>query len=163
MLVLYWQVALNVLDMEIFTLEDDIKVFCETAKSFPDGILKAHQELESILTCSKQRRYFGISSRNAKGIIIYDAAAEEIYQGEAEELGCEKFMIQSGQYISMMIEDYINDITAIAKAFQLLITYPGIDPEGYCIEWYLNEKDVRCMVRLVKEAQPVSLAEKQQK
>ena len=149
MVVLNWQVALNVLDMEIFTLEDDIKVFCETAKSFPDGILKAHQELESILTCAKQRRYFGISSRNAKGIIIYDAAAEEIYQGEAEELGCEKFVIQSGQYISMLIEDYAKDITAIAKAFQLLIAYPDIDPEGYCIIWYLNEKDVRCMVRLI--------------
>jgi len=136
--------------MEMFTLENDIKVFCETAKSFPDGILKAHQELESIISFSKQRRYFGISNRNAKGIIIYDAAAEEIYQGEAEELGCEKFVIQSGQYISLLIEDYINDIAAIAKAFHLLIAYPGSDPEGYCIEWYLNEKDVRCMIRLVK-------------
>jgi len=135
--------------MEKFRLEDDIKVFCETAKSFPEGIMEARKELESILTCYKQRRYFGISSRNAKGIIIYDAAAEEIYQGEAEELGCEKFVIRSGQYISILIEDYINDIAAIAKAFQLLIAYPGIDSEGYCIEWYLNEKDVRCMVRLI--------------
>lgn len=149
--------------MEKFTIEEDIKVFCETAKSFPGGIIEAHKELHSIITSSAERRYFGISRPNTKGIIIYDAAAEEIYQGEAEELGCEKFMIQSGQYISLLIEDYVHDITAIANAFQLLITYPGIDPAGYCIEWYLNEKDVRCMVRLVKEAQPVSPAEKQQK
>ena len=141
--------VLNELGMEKFTIEEDIKVFCETAKSFPEGIVEAHKELESILSCSKQRRYFGISSRNAKGIVNYDAAAEEIYQGEAEELGCEKFVIQSGQYISILIEDYIADIKAIAKAFQLLIAYPGIDPEGYCIEWYLNEKNVRCMVRLI--------------
>jgi len=134
--------------MEKFTLEDDIKVFCETAKSFPDGIIKAHQELESILTCSKQRRYFGISSRNAKGIITYDAAAEEIYQGEAEELGCEKFVIESGQYISLLIENYASDIPAIGKAFQQLTDYPDTDPQGYCIEWYLNETDVLCMVRL---------------
>ena len=134
--------------MEKFTLEDDIKVFCETAKSFPDGIMEAHKELESIISCSKQRRYFGISSRNAKGIIIYDAAAEEIYQGEAEELGCEKFVIESGQYISLLVENYVSDVPAIVKAFQLLMAYPGIDPQGYCIEWYLNEKDVRCMVRL---------------
>ena len=86
--------------MENFTLVEDIKVFCETAKSFPEGFMEARKELESILTCAKQRRYFGILSRNAKGIIIYDAAAEEIYQGEAEELGCEKFVIQSGQYIA---------------------------------------------------------------
>ena len=134
--------------MEKFTLEDDIKVFCETAKSFPDGIIEAHKELESIISCSKQRRYFGISSRNAKGIITYDAAAEEIYQGEAEELGCEKFVIESGQYISLLIENYVSDVSAIVKAFQLLMAYPGIDPQGYCIEWYLNEKDVMCMVRL---------------
>ena len=135
--------------MEKFTLEDDIKVFCETAKSFPDGIMQAHKELESIISCSKQRRYFGNSNRNSKGIIIYDAAAEEIYQGEAEELGCEKFVIESGHYISLLIENYISDIPAIAKAFQQLTEYPGTDPEGYCIEWYLNEKDVRCMVKLV--------------
>jgi len=136
--------------MEKFTLVDDIKVFCETAKSFPDGIIEAHKELESIITCSKQRRYFGISSRNAKGIIIYDAAAEEIYQGEAEELGCEMFVIESGQYISLLIEDYISDIPAIARAFQQLMAFPDIEPQGYCIEWYLNEKDVRCMVRLIQ-------------
>jgi len=147
--------------MEKFTIEEDIKVFCEPAKSFPGGIIEAHKELHSIITSSAERRYFGISRPDAKGIIIYDAAAEEIYQGEAEELGCEKFVIQSGQYISLLIEDYVNDITTIAKAFQLLISYPGIDPEGYCIEWYLNEKDVRCMVRLVKEVQPVIPAEKQ--
>ena len=134
--------------MEKFTLEDDIKVFCETAKSFPDGIMEAHKELESIISCSKQRRYFGISSRNSKGIITYDAAAEEIYQGEAEELGCEKFVIESGQYISLLIENYVSDVSAIVKAFQLLMAYPGIDPQGYCIEWYLNENDVMCMVRL---------------
>jgi len=136
--------------MEKFTIEEDIKVFCETAKSFPDGIVKAHEELESIITCSKQRRYFGISSPNAKGIIIYKAAAEEIYQGEAEELGCEKFVIERGQYISLLIEDYIRDISAIGKAFHLLTGHPDIDPEGYCLEWYLNEKDVRCMVRLIR-------------
>lgn len=135
--------------MEKFTLEDDIKVFCETAKSFPDGIMKAHQELHSIIPSSAERKYFGISRLNGKGIIIYKAAAEEIYQGEAEELGCEKFMIESGPYISLLIEDYLGDIQLIGKAFQLLTAYPGIDPEGYFIEWYLNEKDVRCMVKLI--------------
>jgi hypothetical protein len=29
-----------------------------------------------------------------------------------------------------------------------LLTQPNIDPNGYCLEWYLNGKDVRCMVRL---------------
>ncbi len=135
--------------MEKFTLVDDIKVFCETAKSFPDGIIKAHQELESIITCSKQRRYFGIFEINEKGGIIYNAAAEEIYQGEAEELGCDTFIIESGQYIYLLVEDYHSDLTAIGKAFQLLKAFPGVDPQGYYIVRYLDDKDARCMVRLV--------------
>jgi len=135
--------------MEKFTLEDDIKVFCETAKSFPGGIMDAHKELESIIACSKQRRYFGILSTNVKGVIVYKAAAEEIYQGEAEELGCETILIESGKYICLVFEDYIRNIPDVEKAFQLLDAYPGIDPEGYCIEWYMNEKDVRYMVKLV--------------
>jgi len=135
--------------MEKFTIEDDIKVFCETAKSFPGGIMDAHKELESIIACSKQRRYFGVLNTNTKGVIIYKAAAEEIYQGEAEELGCETILIVSGKYISLVFEDYIRNIPDIEKVFQLLEAYPGIDPEGYCIEWYINEKDVRYMVKLI--------------
>jgi len=143
------QVALKELDMEKFTLVDDIKVFCETAKSFPDGIIKAHRELESIITCSKLRRYFGILGPNEKGVIVYNAAAEEIYQGEAEELGCETFIIESGQYVYLLVEDYRSDLTAIVKAFQLLKASPGVDSQGYDIVRYLNDKDARCMLRLV--------------
>jgi len=136
--------------MEIFTLDNDVKVFCETAKSFPDGILKAHEELRAIIPFSAERRYFGISGPNEKGVIIYNAATEEIYQGEAEELGCETFIIESGRYISMLIHDYTNDVQTILNAFQKLSAYPDIDPEGYSIEFYLNEKDVRCMIRLIR-------------
>jgi hypothetical protein len=135
--------------MEIFTLDNDVKVFCETAKSFPDGILKAHQELQSIVPFSDQRRYFGISYPNEKGVIIYNAATEEIYQGEAEEFGCETFIIESGRYISVMINDFMSHVESIGEAFHQLTSQPDIDPEGYCIEFYLNEKDVRCMVRLI--------------
>ena len=134
--------------MEEITLEEDIKVFCETAKSFPDGIMEAHRELHSIVPLPDERRYFGISRPNDKGIIIYQAAAEEIYQGEAEELGCNTFVIKGGKYISLLVPDYINDVQGIRKAFQKLTSHPGIDPNGYCIELYLNEKDVKCMIRL---------------
>ena len=136
--------------IEIFTLDNDIKVFCETAKSFPDGIAKAHEELRSIVPFSDERRYFGISRPNEKGVIIYLAATEEVYQGEAEEYGFETFIIESGRYISLLVPDFIDNVQKIVKAFQMLIVYPGIDPEGYCIEFYLNERDVRCMVRLIR-------------
>ena len=44
----------------------------------------------------------------------------------------------------------INVLCVTAKSFpdQMLISQPDIDPNGYCLEWYLNDMDVRCMVRL---------------
>ena len=32
------------------------------------------------------------------------------------------------------------------KAFEKLISYPNIDTSGYCIEWYYNDNDVKCMI-----------------
>jgi len=42
----------------------------------------------------------------------------------------------------------MKDLQSIGKAFHELISQPEIDPNGYCLEWYLNQSDVRCMVRL---------------
>lgn len=42
----------------------------------------------------------------------------------------------------------MEDIQRIGNAFEKLLSQPGLDPEGYCVEWYFNDKDIRCMVRL---------------
>lgn len=134
--------------MENFILEQAIKVFCVTATSFPDGIKSAHETLHSLVPFSNERKYFGLS-RPENGVIIYKAAAEEKKAGEGESLGCETIVIKSGRYICLTVLDFMNDITAIGKAFQELLTRPDLDPEGYCVEWYLNEKDVKCMIRII--------------
>jgi hypothetical protein len=133
--------------MEKFTLDKSIKVFCITAKSFPDGVMEAHRKLHELVPLLSQRRYFGIS-RPDKGVIIYKAAAEELEDGEAEKLGLEPFVIKSGEFISITIPDFAKDMQSIGRAFKELLASPDIDPDGYCLEWYLNEKDVRCMVPL---------------
>jgi len=134
--------------METFFLDSDIKVLCVTAKSFPNGIMEAFDKLHSFVPFGEKRRLFGISRPNKQGIIIYKAALEEIYQGEAEKFGCESFVIQKGKYIYLDRTDYAKDISGMGEAFHELISQPNIDPNGYCLEWYLNEKDVRCLVRL---------------
>lgn len=133
--------------MEKYILSSDINVFCETAKSFPDGILRAHQTLHSLIPFSNERRYFGISHPD-RGTIVYKAAAEEMHRGEAKKLGCEPFAIKNGHYISIVIADCMKDIPSIGRAFQKLLSRPDIDPNGFCAEWYLNDQDLRCMVRL---------------
>jgi predicted transcriptional regulator YdeE len=134
--------------MENIILDSDIKVLCVKAKSFPDGIMDAHQKIHTLVSFSKERRYFGISHPGKKGAIVYRAAVEEKTEGEAKKLNLEELVIKNGQYTCLTINDYMNNLQKIGQAFDELTALPDIDPNGYCVEWYLNEKDVRCMFRL---------------
>jgi hypothetical protein len=133
--------------METFLLTHDIKVLYVKADHFPEGIMAAHEKLHSLLS-SNNRIFFGISAPDRTGEIIYKAAAEEIIKGEAEKLNLDSFVIKKGNYYAITLLDFVKEPTAIRNAFQKLIHLPGIDPLGECIEWYLNQKDVRCMVRM---------------
>lgn len=133
--------------MEEMTLDNDIKVFYKTARSFPDGIMEAHKKLHELIGFSKERKYFGLS-RPENGVIVYKAAAEETDQGEAEKLQCDTLIIEKGKYICLRVNDFMKDIQSIQRSFEKLLSSPGLDPKGYCVDWYLNDKDVRCMIRL---------------
>ncbi len=133
--------------METTTLDNDIRVFYVTAESFPDGITDAHHRLHELIPLSKNRKYFGIS-RPENGVIVYRAAAEELEKGEGEKLKCKTLILKKGKYISLTVSDFEKDIPSIGISFQKLLSQPDIDPEGYCVEWYSNDRDVKCMVRL---------------
>jgi len=60
------------------------------------------------------------------------------------------FVLKKGNYTSLILTDYQKDIDAIGLAFSKLLQNKHIDPQGYCVEWYLNDTDMRCMVRLIK-------------
>jgi len=134
--------------METIILENDVVVMCVTADSFPNGVMAAHQKLHSLITYSAERKYYGLSRPEGTGGIIYRAAAEELEPGEAEKLSFDTITIKKGKYISATIHDYMKDLPAISSTFQQMIARPDIDPQGYCVEWYLSDKDVQCMVRL---------------
>ena len=134
--------------MEKFTLDRDFKVMCITANSFPEGIPAAHQKLHACGPFSAGKNYFGISYPDQRQI-VYKAAMEESESGEAEKLGLETFVIRKGDYVSVILTDYLKDLPKISKVFDELTSLPGIDRHGACIEWYINGgKDMRCMVRL---------------
>ncbi|WP_316831207.1 transcriptional regulator [Pedobacter aquatilis] len=133
--------------METFYLNEDIKVMYVTATSFPDGVEDAHKKLHNMLAFDEKRRYFGISRPDGKSI-VYKAAAEELNPGEAEILGFETLTIKKGNFISAYISDFMKDIPQIGKTFEKLLANPAVDPNGYCLEMYIENKDVRCMVPL---------------
>lgn len=135
--------------MGIHTFNNDIQVMYVKADSFPNGVLAAHQKLHSNIPFSTDRKYFGISRPENGAGIQYKAGAEVLAPGEPEQYAFDTLVLPKGNYISVTINDYMKDIPAIGKTFQQLIAQPNIDPQGYCIEWYISNKDVICMVRVV--------------
>jgi hypothetical protein len=134
--------------MEHYRIDQDIKVLCISATSYPEGIEAAHRKLHSLVPFSMERGYFGISFPNGKGGIEYKAAASELHPGEAKTYGCETFLIKAGNYLCETIPDYQKDLPRIGKVFESLLSDPRIASDGYCLEVYLNEHDMRCMVPL---------------
>jgi hypothetical protein len=135
--------------METITIDKDISVFYIQASSFPAGVLEAHQALHAMVPQGGGRRYFGLSRpEGSMANIVYKAAAEEMTAGEATTYGLDTIVLQSGRYVSITIRNFRADIPAIGNAFQQLLQQPGIDPQGYCVEQYINDSDVACMVRL---------------
>ena len=132
--------------MDSFILGEDIKVMYVTASNFPTDIKSAHEHLHTLLPNVERRRIFGISAPNEEGQIIYKAAAEEMFPGESQNLGLPTFIISHGAYMSFFITDYRNDIDSISRAFKLLLSQQEADPNGYCLEWYIGESDVKCLV-----------------
>ena len=109
--------------------------------------MDAHKKLHALAPYSINRKYFGLS-RPENGVIVYKAAAEEIYPGEAETINADTLVVKKGKYICVTVNDFMHDIPVIKKTFEKLLFNPQIDPQGYCVEWYFNEMDVKCMVRL---------------
>jgi hypothetical protein len=135
--------------METIKIDNDIRVFYVTAKTFPEGISDAIQELHKLFSFSKERKIFGLSRPENNGKIVYRAAAEELKEGEATKFNCKTLIIKNGNYICLTVNDFRKDIMSIDRAFKQLLNEPGLDPEGYCVEWYDTDKEaVKCMIRL---------------
>ena len=135
--------------METFVLDRDINVLCVTAKSFPDGIMDAHERLRELVPSYQQRNYFGISRPEGHGVIQYHAAIEESFPGEGTSLGCKTIILKKGNYHYLTVTDYMNNLPKIGPAFEKILDTKAVDPQGYCVEWYDFGKDeVKCMVRM---------------
>ena len=135
--------------MNITTMTEDIHVHCITASSFPDGVQEAHKALRSLLNDKIHYQYFGLSWPDRNDGLIYKAAAEESQEGELAKHSLEKMVILKGSYLFIDLVDFMKDLTAFGRTFQELIHDDRVDPNGFCIEWYLNENLCRCMVKTI--------------
>ncbi len=132
--------------MQEYVIENDIKVLCVTAASFPAGIQAAFSRVHSMVPDAGTRTTYGISHGSPNGI-IYKAGVIALQGEDGEQYGCEEFIIKKGRYIGRML-NWKENVQQIGETFQLLIANPGIDKSGACIEGYINDDEVKCMVRL---------------
>lgn len=141
--------------MEPYYLEHDIRLCCVPAKSFPDGVMAAFQQIMNTFPDQQgSRRLFGVSWPDGQGSLVYKAAIEESYQGEAEKLGMETYLLRKGEYLSLVVHNFMEDIPSIGKAFSKLVDAPGVHPDTIGVEEYVSSSDVRCMVPMFMETIP---------
>lgn len=131
--------------METIILENDIHLFCVKAASFPQGIMDAFDALERL--APGPRSHFGISHGSANGIVYF--AGTDDATDELKKAGI-PFTVKKGTYRAVHIPDFMRDPMQVGKTFQQLTALPDLDPEGCCVEVYLNDTDVRCMVRVIE-------------
>lgn len=137
--------------MEKLELEKDITVMYVPAASFPDGIEEAFKNLQKRIPPGGKRVLFGISWPDRNGKIMYKAAVEEKFVGEAKDFGLDTFVIKKGTYTSERIKNYRENIQQIGNSFSRLLEHPELDMTGCCVEWYKEADEVICMVRLTQE------------
>lgn len=134
--------------MEINTIPQDITVYCLTASSFPAGVAEIYDKLHATYPPGNGRTYYGLSWPDGKGSLVYKAAVSLSAGDEIPGSPFEPFVIKAGRYKSEIIHNFMQDVQSIGRMFQQMIQDSQIDPNGYCLEKYLNPTDVQCMVKL---------------
>lgn len=134
--------------MKTLNIDTDIQTFYVPATSFPEGVKEAHETLHALIPFSTERKYFGISRGGRDGKIQYFAAATELIPDDLKKNDLPEFLIKKGRYSYIDIDDFMQKISLIGETFTELLKHPDLDPNGYCLEWYLSDKVCRCLVKL---------------
>jgi len=134
--------------MENYTIDNDITVYCLAVTPFPGGLPEVWNRMHATYAPGNGRSYYGISWGDGKGGILYKAAVsireDDIIPGG----DFEPFIIKKGSYRGTLIRDFMSDTRLIGQTFQQLLQAPDVAADGYCLEIYLNPKDVRCLIKL---------------
>jgi len=136
--------------MEKCQLKNDINVFGFEVKTFPKGIGDAFDSLVKIVPEGLARDYYGISFVDSENKMVYLATAHEKESGEAEKYQCRRYTIKKGDYATETVWDWRKKTDSINHVFERLFNSIQGTPAGPNVEWYKNEKEMLCMVRLAQ-------------
>src|SRR5262249_44828554 len=134
--------------METYILKNDLKVFGKEVTTFPLGIKEAFGVLLDMIPDGFKRSYYGLSYIDETEKIIYMAAAEEKYQGEAEKYNCEQYTIEKGEYLAVPIHDWLKKVDCIKDVFHEMMEDDRADKTKSVVEWYKTETEMLCLVKM---------------
>ncbi|MBT1707194.1 DinB family protein [Fulvivirgaceae bacterium PWU5] len=147
--------------MDIIHLPHDIQLVTLQATSFPDGIQATFDALKEMLGDMPTQTFYGVSHADPQGRILYYAAAS-LADAQQTVPGTKSFTIRNGNFISLPVRQWRENIPAITTTFHTLMQHADIDPDGYCLEEYGCDT-MRCFVPLRPghvPAQTVSLTKR---
>jgi hypothetical protein len=133
--------------METFHLKEDLNVLGFQVKTFPTGIGEAFDALIEMLQGRVNRAFYGISYASQEGI-VYLATAVENYTGEAERYNCEQYTIVKGEYLTTTVRGWRKKTNTIKDVFGVLLQHACPDTARPCVEWYKDDDEMLCMVRI---------------
>jgi hypothetical protein len=138
--------------METYELPRDVKVFGVQVKTFPLGIGETFEALMKQFPATDNRSYYGVSVCTADGV-IYNALAEEKYEGEAKKYGYETYTIPKGEYITEAISDWPQKTSGIKDVFAKIMKHERVNNvlPCVCVEWYKNMQEMLCMIKAAKQ------------
>lgn len=133
--------------MEKIKVQEDIKVIGFQVKDFPNGIGETFDKLVAMMPEGKNRPYYGIS-RMANNGMYYFAATPEKSADEAKKYKLETDRVEKGEYLTEIVKDWTTKTDNINGIFKKMLEDPRADNTKPCVEWYKNEKEMLCMVRV---------------
>lgn len=130
--------------MELYQQLEDIKVVGIQVNTFPLGIKEAFTSLMQIFGTS--REYYGISwMRDADQVIYYAAVTQHMTDKEMEQF--ESLIIEKGNYDMETMYEWMSKTDCIKDVFHALMQDRKPLKSRPCIEWYVSDHEMRCMIR----------------
>ncbi|MEQ9100757.1 MAG: hypothetical protein RIF36_22395 [Imperialibacter sp.] len=136
--------------MEFIDIPHDIKVFGHQVLTFPNGVGEAFDAIVERVEGGFSRPFYGLARMEGNSV-IYMAAAIEKFPEEGKQLGYEEYVIQKGYYAAITITDWHSKLSSLPGIFSELMKLEGLDPEHWAVEWYKDDDEMVCMLRMKDE------------
>lgn len=134
--------------METIKIKENISAFGFRVTTFPNGIKEAFDALIDLLPDGVDRTYYGISYMIGDQV-VYHAAVQELNPGEAEKYNCTRYVIEKGEYLADRVHQWMKKVNTIKEIFANMLHDDCPDESRPAIEWYMNDNEMICMVRVV--------------